>query len=521
MISPKWRKVAELSDLEEGVPKVVTLDEQEILLFKKDEKIYAYGNNCTHYGGPLNEGYVSGQEVTCPWHNARFNLKNGKLNAPPALDDLPHYQVRLEDDDVLIGEQQIQEIPKPGKIEESTPFLIIGAGAAGNAAAETLRREGFSGRITMITAEQDGPYDRTNLSKDFLAGKAEPEWIPLRSMAFYQDHGIDLVFNKRVIDLNAEKKIVTTENDEQFPYDKCLLATGGIPKKLTVPGSDLKNIFFLRSYQDAKHIDAAIKDAENVLIVGAGFIGLEIASSLRERGILADIVAPEKIPLAGLFGHDVGLFFQKLHEENGIKFHLGKTIAGFKGDSSVKQAVLSDKSMLECDLVIIGIGINPAVSFLQNTGILGDGAVPVNAQLKTKIDSIYAAGDIAMVPNPFTNESNRIEHWVVAERQGRHAAKSMLGDKNSYREIPFFWTQQYDRSFKYVGYGGKFDSIVARGNFDEKKFLTGYFFKDQFKAAGTMEMDKEFFALENILALGKKLTPGQFQDQHFDFYSLL
>ena len=346
MNTSQWTKVAELTELKENKPKAVTVEKNVIMLIKIDDQIRAFSNNCPHYGAPLHKGYVSHHKVTCPWHNARFDLKTGNMITSPALDDLPEYEVNVKENEIFIKNEPIEKEIQKLDIKDSPTFLIVGGGAAGNAAAEMLRKLAFDGRIVMLSADKDRPYDRPILSKAFLSGEAKKDWAPLRSADFYEEHGIELKTNARVNDINVETNRVSLENGEHYSFDKCLLATGGVPNMLRVPGANLNNIFTLRSFQDAKRINAAVRDAEHVIIIGAGFIGLEAAASLQERGLSATIVAPEEIPMAALFGEQVGAYFQKLHQSNDIDFYLGEKVTEFRGTDAVEDVVLSDGQSL-------------------------------------------------------------------------------------------------------------------------------------------------------------------------------
>ena len=511
MSENQWTKVAEEKNLREGLPVVVKVDDKEVLLVRLEEKIYACGNKCTHYGAPLSDGRLSNHIATCPWHNARFNVKNGKMVAPPALDDLPVYPVKVENGDVYLGKAESPKVAKSSGLDKRT-VLIVGAGAAGNTAAEALRREGFDGHIQLLTAEPDRPYDRPNLSKEFMAGTAPADWIPLRSEAFYTENQIDLLTNHRVTDLDPVEHSVTLARGKKLHFDQCLLATGGIPRSLDVQGSNLENVFQFRSLQDAQVVVGAVEQASRVLIVGAGFIGMEVAASLRVRNLDVHVVAPEKVPFLHIFGEKVAKRLQKRHEANGVQFHLGTTVKELAGHQKVQEVILKNDTRLSIDVVVIGLGISPAVEYLQKTNLIQDGAVPVNEHLETRAKGIYAAGDIAIVPYGYSGERQRIEHWAVAERQGLHAARAMLGHDEPYDDVPFFWTQQHDVSLKYVGFASQFDQIAYQGDIENGNFLAGYYMKGQLKAAATVGMSKELFAVQEILKTGHAIPFEQFQN---------
>ncbi|MFB0546165.1 MAG: FAD-dependent oxidoreductase [Anaerolineae bacterium] len=520
MAENQWRKVMEEKDLKEGVPVSAKADGDNVLLVRLRDRICACGSKCTHYGGPLSDGLLSDHIITCPWHNARFDVTTGKMVAAPALNDLARYAVKVENGQVYVGRAERPRFPKPSG-EDRRTFLIVAAGAAGNAAAETLRREGFAGRILLITAEAEGPYDRPNLSKDFLAGKARPEWIPLRSEQFYAEQRIELLTNRRVTALDPGDRSVTFANGERLNFDRLLLATGGFPRRLTIPGTDLEGCFLLRSLADAEAIVAAVQEAERALVVGASFIGMEVAASLTERGLEVHVVAPGQVPMMRVFGERVGRRLQRLHEEKGVLFHLGNTPKEILGQKRVQAVVLSDESRIATDVVVAGIGIIPAVDYLQNTGLLHNGAVPVDGRLQTKARGIFAAGDIAIVPDRRTGEARRVEHWVVAERQGQHAARAMLGSDAPYDEVPFFWTKQYDASLKYVGFARNYDRIAYRGDVEEGTFLAGYYQNGVLKAAATLGRSREIIALGEILKAGIMISPDQFQDEGTDLFEFL
>jgi apoptosis-inducing factor 3 len=519
MAGSEWQKICPEGDLVKGVPRLVKVGEADVLLIRLEEGIFAVGNKCPHYECPLNEGAVLGHMVVCRCHDARLDLTTGKMIAAPALKDLPFYPVRIEAGEVWLGPAQKPRLAPPQGTDPRT-FLIVGGGAAGNAAAETLRREGFAGRIIMVTPESDQPYDRPNLSKEFMSGEAKPEWMPLRSLKFYEDQKIELLLGKRVMGISPREKTVTLATGETLSFDAALLATGGTPRKLPIPGSDGSGCFMLRSFADARLIVQAAEGAKKAVLIGAGFIGMELASSLRARGLAVEVVAPEALPFGAILGESVARYLVKRHEEKGVVFHLGTTVHAITGETGAKTIALANGTELKADFVIVGLGIQPAVDYLAETGLIQNGAVPVNARLETKYKGIYAAGDIAFVPYGVSGEGVRIEHWVVAERHGQHAARAMLGSDAPYEETPFFWTRQTGVSLKYVGFTREWDEMAVRGSVEAGKFLVGYYRKGTLVAAATVGMANDLTAIEVMLKRRIALPSGKLADAGVDLLAM-
>ncbi len=519
MSADDWVRVADADELEQSVPIAVEVDGKPVLLVRIGDEYHACGGKCTHYGAPLAEGLLSGHTVTCPWHGARFDVSSGEMEVPPALDHEPHYPVKVEDGVVYLGRPG--EPPRPDiSGEDDRVFAILGGGAAGNAAAETLRREGFGGRILLITAEHHGPYDRPTLSKEFMSGEARPEWLPLRSPEFYEDWGIEILTDRRVTGLDPKERQFIFEDGEELSFDAALLATGAVPRGLDIPGAGLQGCFLLRSLADAQAIGEALEEAQTAVILGAGFIGMEVASGLRERDIEVHVVAPEQVPLVRVVGQKVGRWLRAQHEEEGVNFHLGTTAREVSGDGKVNGVTLEDGTEIGCDLVLIAVGVRPAVDYLGGTGLVEDGVVPVDERLLTRAEHIYAAGDIAAVPYPQTEGRYRTEHWIVAERQGQHAARAMLGSKTAYAEVPFFWTMQCGTSVKFVGFGGQVDQTVFRGDLDEGKFLAGYYRDGRLRAVCGAGRGREVLLAERLLRAGHNVPPEDFADISVDFDDL-
>lgn len=517
MAGEEWTKVAAESDLKNGEPISRKVGDKEILLVRVGHRVFACGGKCTHYGAPLADGVMTDHTITCPWHNSMFDVRTGNMMLPPALEHLAQYPVKVENGEIFVGRPTKTLFPKLERITDRT-FAIIGAGAAGNAAAETLRREGFDGRIVLITRESDYPYDRPNLSKDYLAGQIAPEWVPLRSRKFYANHHIEVLLNHEVTGLDPGLKLIHFAEGKPLAYDRLLIATGGIPRNQDVPGTDLKGYVLLRTLTDANVLIAAAEQANKAVIVGGGFIGLETAASLQARKVAAEVVIREEAPLVKTFGERIGRFIQSIHEKQGVKFHVNKIVKEIVGTDKVQAVILSDGTRVDTDIVLAGLGITPAVEFLEQTGIVEDGAVPVDNRLQTRVENVFAAGDIAVVPTPPHGAPMRVEHWVVAEREGQHAARTMMGSPMPYSEIPFFWTKQYEYSFRYIGHAERYDRVAYRGNVEEGKFLAGYYQDGSLKAVAGLKMDREIILLGELLKTGGTLAPDAFADERVSLF---
>jgi len=506
--------VANTSDLRSGEMKEVSAGETRLLIAHAGDRFYAVSPTCPHYGAPLAEGVLCGPRLVCPWHHAVFNVVNGDLEEPPALDALVHYDVRVEGEQIVVSvpeeSQDRRPVPMMTADSASDPrqFVIIGAGAAGYAAAQTLREEGFRGSIVMITREDRGPYDRPNLSKDYLHGHAEPEWMPLRSEEFFNEHGIKLLLNREVTRVDAHNKTITFESGETMDYDSLLVATGGAPVRLNIPGSDLKNVCVLRSFADADSIIETAQRSRRAVVVGSSFIGMEAAYSLRERGLEVTVVAPSREPFETTLGPEVGAVFRREHENHGVHFKLGPIVYRFEGSHKVEAVTLDNGERIPADLVVVGAGVRPVTHFLEGVELDDAGGVLVDSRL-CAAEGLYAAGDIASFIDPRSHERLRIEHWRTAQQQGRTAARNMLGRDVPYESVPFFWTRQFDAGLVYVGHAATWDEIIYDGAVSSQDFVAFYVKGGRVLAVAGMNRDRELAAVEELMRLNRLPTPEQ------------
>jgi NADPH-dependent 2,4-dienoyl-CoA reductase/sulfur reductase-like enzyme/nitrite reductase/ring-hydroxylating ferredoxin subunit len=445
--------------------------DQDVLLVRSGPDIFAINAYCTHYHGPLADGVVEDGCIRCPWHHARFDLRTGEAVRAPAFDALDIWQVERNGDRITVRRKADRPAaPTPKRATEPGQIVIVGGGAAGFAAAEMLRRRQFGGRVVMLSSDAVAPVDRPNLSKDYLAGSAPEDWLPLRPDDFYQDAGIDLRLGAEVTAIEPQAHRVTLTNGERIAYDRLLLATGAEPVRLPLPGASPSQVHLLRSLADCRAIIAAAATAKRALVIGASFIGLEVAAALRARDIEVQVVAPEKRPMERILGAEMGDAIRALHEEHGVVFHLEDTVASLDG----RRATLKSGGTLDVDLVIAGVGVRPRLALAEQAGLALDRGVKVNAYLQSSAPDIYAAGDIARWPDPHSGDDIRVEHWVVAERQGQVAALNMIGETTRFDAVPFFWSQHYDVPVNYVGHAEGWDTIAVEGSIKDRDCVVRY-----------------------------------------------
>jgi apoptosis-inducing factor 3 len=497
-------RVAELGD---GKMIAGHVGSEAVLLARSGGEFFAIGATCTHYNGPLAEGLVAGETVRCPWHHACFSLRTGEALRAPALSPVSCWAVEQHDGKVIVRTRKKSLAgdrrdtgrasgPPPGRI------VIVGGGAAGFAAAEMLRRERFQGSIVILSDDDAAPVDRPNLSKDYLAGNAPEDWVPLRPPQFYADQGIELQLGAAVTQIDLKSRAVVLAGGRTVPFDRLLLATGAEPNRLAFPGAEASHVYTLRSLADCRAIIARASSARRAVVVGASFIGLEVAASLRARSIEVDVVAPEARPMERILGPAMGDFVRALHEEHGVRFHLQEAVQSLEG----ARVMLKSGRALDADLVVTGVGVRPRLQLAEAAGLTLDRGVLVNRFLETSAPGVYAAGDIARWPDPHSKAAIRVEHWVVAERQGQTAARNMLGYQEKFDAVPFFWSQHYDVPINYVGHAEAWDRIEVDGEIEARDCVVRYRHGGRVLAVASIFRDLD--SLKAELGLERETAPA-------------
>ena len=494
---------------------------EPVLLARCGGTLTAIGARCTHYGGPLAEGMIVGDTIRCPWHHAAFSLRTGESLRPPALANLPCWDVREQNGRAAVtGRREEAAVSHERAAGPNLPdaatviggaagadapdaVIIIGGGAAGAVAAETLRREGYRGSVTIVEAGPSAPYDRPNLSKDYLAGQAPEEWIPLRPPSFYPEKQIELLLDTRVTAIDPAARTVRFTDGSSRRFGALLIATGATPVEVP-PANGGIGVHYLRTLADSRAIIQSAAQATHAVVLGASFIGLEVAAALRARGLDVTVVAPEARPLEKVLGEQLGDFIRDVHEEHGVAFRLGQTATAID-DAGV---VLQSGERLQAGLVVAGIGVRPDITLAEETGLVTDRGIVVNEFLETSAPGIYAAGDAARWPDARSGEHLRIEHWVVAQRQGQTAARNIArgasGQRERFDAVPFFWSQHYDVAINYVGHASHWDAIEIEGDVAARDCVVSYRSRGHLRAVATIFRDRESLSAE--LAMERSLT---------------
>ena len=515
--------VCQVEALEEGKMQQFEAGGRKVLLARFENKYWAIAPECPHAGASLAEGVIKEGRVVCPWHNACFSLRTGELLEPPALEGVACYPTSVEAGTVYV-ELSEQKTVGPELSEEvagDRTFVILGGGAAGCAAAQMLRQMKFSGRIILISESEQPPYDRTKLSKAYLQQDEAGDVDLLKPISFYKRYNIMLKTATKATKLSAKTQTITCDDGETIQYDALLLATGGKVKKIPMDGSDLEGVFTLRRAQDARAILNASKLAKKVVVVGSGFIGMEVASSLNQQGLEVTVVTPDSVPFKKVLGERVGRLMMQIHESHGVSFRLESKVTAFRGDGSVSAVELESGEVLPADMVVVGIGVQPATEFIEGIELdEDDQSVPVNQYLQAA-PNVYAAGDIAQFPHFMTGKPVRIEHWRLAMQHGRTAAQNMTGENVAFKSVPFFWTGQYDVKLRYIGHAEQWDEVVIQGSLEDKSFLAFYIKENQTLAVSGIGRDREIAAISELIGTAQMPNVEALKTENIDWVGLL
>jgi len=494
-----------LSEVAEGAIVAARVNDEAVLVVRCDGKSYAVGAACAHYSAPLADGIVEGSTIRCPWHHARFDLASGAPANPPAINPIACYRVEERGDRLFVLGRA--DAKRPAVARGPASVAIVGAGAAGCAVADELRRAGFDGAITLIGDDADDPVDRPNLSKDFLAGNAPEEWIPLRSPEHFAEQRVELYRGERVTAIEAGRVLLGAR---EIAADAIVLATGAEPIRLNIPGADGPNVHVLRTLGDTRRIIARAEKGKRAVVIGAGFIGLETAASLVARGLEVDVVGREDLPLERVLGRELGELVRDVHVAKGTRFHLGTTPAAIDEHG----VTLANGTRLPADLVIMGVGVRPSIALAEALGLTIDRGIVVDDQFRTSRAGVWACGDAARYPDARTGEHIRVEHWAVAQRHGLSVARSILGRGEPFRAVPFFWSAHHDVTINYVGHAESWDRIDVAGSVRDRDCLVAYRRGGRTLAVASVGRDRESLRAESAIERGDEgallaLVPGQ------------
>ncbi len=403
----------------------------------------------------------------------------------------------------------------------SETFVIVGASLAGGGAAVTLRQEGFDGRVVLIGAEPQPPYERPPLSKDYLRGESSFEQALVQPPDFYGENGIETRFGVRATRVDAAEKVVELGDEEHVAYDKLLIATGGRNRRFPVPSLDLEGIHDLRTMADCERIRAEIAPGRKAVVVGMGFIGSEVAASLRQSGVEVVVVDRNKVPLRRVLGEEVGRVMEGIHSDHGATLIFEDKVAAFEGADRVERVVTQGGRRIECDFVVVGLGVEPVTELLADTGAEIDNGIVIDEFCRTGVEGIYAAGDVANHYHPVFERRIRVEHWQNALNQGPAAARNMLGKDEPYDEVPWFWSDQYNFDLQYAGFHTEWDELVVRGSMEERNFVAFYRKDGRVLAAIAINRGRDLRRSMRLIKAQLPVDVAKLQDPDVDLRELL
>ncbi|KAM3934092.1 apoptosis-inducing factor 3-like isoform 2-T3 [Leptodactylus fuscus] len=510
------------SDMKDGEMREFEVQGQSILLVRHNGVFSAVGNKCSHYGAPLSKGVLVGDRIRCPWHGACFNVRNGDIEEYPGLDSLPCFKITVENGSVCIvtskkaleSAKRVKPMSDRSAGDRST-VVIIGSGPAALVCAETLRQEGYTGRIIMVTRETNIPYDRTKLSKAMNAKAAE---IYLRPIEFYKEHEIEVWTEKEVVSINTDDARVKFKDGSFLQYSQLLIATGSRPRELKCPGSTFKNVFYLRCPEDANAISEAAT-SKNVVIMGSSFIGMEVAAFLSDKASSVSVIGKSDVPFQAVLGKQIGEVVMKLLKERGVNFYMRTEVREILGsDGQVKEVILRNGTRLPADVVVAGIGVIPVSNFLKGSrvAVSTKGEIYVDQFMRTSVPDVFAAGDVVSFPLAMMDgHRTSIGHWQMAHAHGRIAALNMLNKQVPVNSVPYFWTSLLGKSIRYAGYGEGYTEILMKGTLEELKFLAFYLKDDIVVAVSSMNFDPIVSQVAELIFTGKRITKKDVLDEDF------
>lgn len=503
------------SDIQDNEMKQLNFDEDsKILLIKQNGKLSAIGNKCSHYGAPLHTGSLSDGRVRCPWHGACFNIETGDIEDFPGLDSIPCYKVRVEKNgqvkvqakkSALDKNKRVKDMVRRDESNDQT-FVVVGGGPSAGVCVETLRQEGFTGRIVMICKENTQPYDRVKVSKTL---ETDVSKMQFRSLDFYNEHSIEIMLGVEATKLDASSKTVTCSNGYAIKFDKLFIATGSKAIKVPITGAELENVFTVRDHADALAISSLITKDLDVVCLGSSFVALEAAAALVKKVKSVTVIGRENVPLKPSFGEEIGERVLELFKENNVNMVMNSGIKEILGtDGKVSEVELVDGSKLPCGILIMGTGSRFYTDFIKDSGVTvnPNGSIDADNYLMTNVQDIYVGGDIANAPvYTIGNERATIGHYQLAQYHGRIAAMNMAGKVTELQAVPFFWTMLFGKSFRYSGYGKPSDVKIV-GSVKDLKFVAFYLdAENNVIATASCNRDPVVAQYAELLAMGKKL----------------
>ncbi|KIJ14286.1 hypothetical protein PAXINDRAFT_12937 [Paxillus involutus ATCC 200175] len=511
--------VCSLSDLRDGQMKEVTFEgEGKVLLHRLGDNVHATSAFCTHYGAPLAKGVLTADgRVVCPWHGACFNVCTGDIEDAPAPAAIHSFKTRVKDGKVYVTADPTQTLKSnmtrtPNLLTADIPstgkgLVIVGGGGGTFHAINSLREHGYTGNITVLSKETHAPIDRPKLSKALITDASKLEWRTAADLKI--KYGTTLRFGVTVTSIDtSSKQVVVDGGKESIAYDKLILAMGGTPRRLTVDGADLDNVYTFRGIEDSKKVDAAAQEGKRMVVIGSSFIGMELVVAVAKRKLASiDVIGTQEFPFEPVLGREVGKGLKKYHESQGVKFHMQskvEKIVASESDPSQATGVVVDGQTIPADFVIMGVGVAPATEFLKQSGfqLEKDGGIKVDKYLQVMGQTdVYAIGDIAWYPQQRTGESRRIEHWNVAGNHGRAVGKTIAGQPQPFFKIPIFWSAQ-GQQLRYCGLGVGYDDVILNGDPGEMKFIAYYVKEGQVVAVASMQNDPVVSKASELLRLG-------------------